>query len=301
MNTNSDNIYLISKRTKIYTFLFSFLIFLFGFIFNFPFQKTIENKLNKQISQIKNCNINYSKVNISLFLPSIELISPKVSGRCINSISSSINLSKFSLALNGPSFIPFGVRLKTTIYNKKNLLPIYLSQGFSSTTIKVPETKIKSSFISGLLNEKEYFKGDLLLETVINIKNKKAFDSAIKIKSENLSIPSMTIANFNLPYLKIGNLLLELILNDKNKLKIKTFVLGANYSPIMARATGYLTINQNKILKSKLNISGSIKFSDEFMEQFSIISMLLASKKQNEGSYEYSLKGIIQSPKFDFL
>ena len=69
----------------------------------------------------------------------------------------------------------------------------------------------------------------------------------------------------------------------------------------MARATGYLTLNQNKILKSKLNISGSIKFSEEFIEQFSIISMLFASKKQDEGNYQFSLKGIIQSPKFDFL
>ena len=301
MNTNSENIYLISKKTKFYTFFFSFLIFLVGFIFNFPFQKTIENKLNEQISQIRNCNINYSKMNLSVFLPSINLISPTISGRCISSLSSSINLSKFTLALNGPSFIPFGIRIKTTIHNKKNHLPIYLSQGLSSTAIKIPETKIKSSFVSDLLNEKVYFKGDLLLETIINIEDKKAVDSAIKLKSENLSIPSMTIANFNLPFLKIGNLMLELILDDKNKLKIKTFVIGANFSPIMARATGYLTLNQNKILKSKLNISGSIKFSEEFIEQFSIISMLLASKKQDEGNYQFSLKGIIQSPKFDFL
>ncbi len=301
MNKTPDNIYLISKKTKVYTFFFSFLIFFFGFIFNFPFQETIENKLNKQISQVRNCNINYNKMDLSLFLPSIDLISPKVSGKCISSLASSINFSKLNLALNGPSFIPFGVRLKATIYNKNNSLPIYLSQGFSSTTVKIPETKIKSTFISSILNEKEYFKGDLFLETVINVQDQQAINSAIKLKSENLSIPSMIIANFNLPFLKIGNLLLELALDNKNKLKIKTFVLGANYSPIMARITGYLNLNQNKILKSKLNISGSIKFSDEFLEQFSIISMLLASKKQDDGNYQFSLKGIIQSPKFDFL
>ena len=111
-------------------------------------------------------------------------------------------------------------------------------------------------------------------------------------------IPSQTINSFDIPKLDVKNFSLIAELSGKDNLNIKKFVVGDERSPLRANIEGKVTLNTRRIQNSELDLNIVVKFSEQFLESFGIISLFLDSSKQDEnGFYTINVKGPLSRPK----
>ena len=59
----------------------------------------------------------------------------------------------------------------------------------------------------------------------------------------------------------------QLVLDQNSKLSFSSFSIGSSNSPIIAKIGGDIKIDQNNFMKSRLNLKGEVKFSDDFLDQ----------------------------------
>ncbi len=260
-------------------------IFLIGFAINFPLHETIANYCLNKISSNKNCPISVHDIKTSFLFPSITFNKVIISNRCIKQLSN-LEIDKIELSSFFPSIYPFGIKLKANIYTKKSKITAYPIISFNTIILKIAESKIHYDDLKIFFDNNEYINAIFEITSLITLKNSIPTEAQIVVKSKNLTIISQEYSGLEIPHMALGN-----------------FLIKATYenSKIDIHATfkGLIKLNKNIIAQSKIDMSGDIKFSSYFINEFSIINFYLNNKKSINGSYQFDINGTLAKPTFN--
>ena len=268
----------------------------YGFVSNFSLESKIESLVKANLKKVRGCPISYDKLSLSYLVPGINFRNMELDGKCFKA-SSGLILSQVESTLGFPSFSPIGPTLNTIIKDKYSLINVSSAHSVSSHKIRIESQKLNAKSLNSLLN-KFKIEGLFNLTSVSELTKKSLKSLMINLKSNNLVIPSQTVNSFEIPKLNVKNLSLIAELSGKSDLNIKKFVIGDEQSPLRANIEGKVKINSRAIKNSQLNLNIVVKFSEQFLENFGIISLFLDSSKQDEnGYYTINVEGTLSKPK----
>ena len=270
------------KTSKI--ILLSFIFFIIGFFANFPFKDKINMFLGQTLKTNRTCPVSYSALDIKNLIFRYDLKSPVISGRCFGNPYSSLPLESLSMGVSRPSLVPVGVKLFADIKHQNSDLAIEVVAGIGSQILKIENSKLDLITLAPLIPDFEIL-GDLSLNTHMVIKKQALEEGKVVISSENLLVPSQTIKGFAINNLAIGTVLLDVVLESKNNLKVNKLILGNAESPIISEVSGTIKLVPNFPANSALNLKGKLKISPIFQQSMPILNLFLGGKKTDEKGF----------------
>jgi|GEM_PF-2291225 len=291
--------YEISNSSKIKIFLFTTLFLFAGLFFNFPLRDFIEQKLAMALVGLPNCPLTYKSLDVSYLLPGAELKNLSLPSQC-SPLQKEMQFTEVGVHFVGPSFLPPGIRFRITAKTLTKEVKIYFSQGLFKSVLKIPETDISGPLLQEILGDNP-IKGNILIEGLVELKGKNLNAVDLSLQSQNFITNPMEVQSFLLPELPFKTLSLRAKMDDGRTLQIQNFSIGDGKSPISITGKGKINLNQQVLDNSMLDINGGIAFSSTFLEQFSIIQLLLASKQQVSGRYQFTIKGALAFPQPSLL
>ena len=299
--TEQEDIYSSGRFPIKRTFLISGILIFLGFFFNFPITEIIKKNVAKTLTSLRGCPITYSKIEVEyLFFPKIILKNPSISGHCFGNPKEKLKFKELMVRLYIPGFLPPGIRFNIPIEKEKTKINAYLTLGFGSLHVNLKNSVINGKFISKFSPILKNIQGDINVNVLTTLVNKAPQDGDLLINSKNLKIGAQNISGIQLPTLNIGDLQLKAQFTKPN-LKIINLMIGNKKSPLKAKLTGSIKYDAKYPKRSKLDIKGSIFFSQSFISDFPILNILLAGKNANsEGGYNFELKGTLGAPKHKF-
>ncbi|MCK5884132.1 MAG: hypothetical protein KAG61_10600 [Bacteriovoracaceae bacterium] len=297
-----DDVYQKGKLHLAKTILLFSTVLCITILSNLSISDKLISAVETGIGSLRGCPISYSGIEFSWFPPSLSIKSPELGATCFGGRQSNrLELRNTPISLSFPSVYPPGIKLHTQLWKKKSntKINIYPTFAFGKTLLKITDTVVGHDLLTDIIGS-EIIKGSLDIESIIEIVNGSPTAGDILIKSKNLNIPKQTISGLTIPELKINNLQLKGSLL-KSKIKVISFLIGDETSPIVANFKGTIRLNKYNIKKSKLNLTGDIKFSQELLAAFPIINMLVIGKENQGGFYRVKLTGPLSSPKPQIL
>jgi len=293
-NLNTD-VYETSKGLIFLLMLMAGGSFFFGFIFNFSLEDKIISLIETNVKYNKKCPTQYKNLKLGYLLPKIRMTEINLSSRCIGT-KQNMSLKKIETSLAFPSFSPLGLSLDTRISDKYSKIDITSVHSLSSNYFKINSNKLNAKTFAPMLNN---FKlaGNFKVDSNIGLKKKNIESLILKVESKNFSIPSQNIQGFDIPNLNLGDLLLRARIKKKKKLEIQDLIIGKELSPIRAKISGNITLDKYNFVRSKLDLTATVKFSSAFLESFSMLTLFLDQSKQDEqGFYKMKIGGTLSRP-----
>ncbi len=275
-------------------------LFFATFVFTFPFEKTLLGFVEKVITSQRACPISYEKIELSYFMPGINFKNPTISGNCFQKPGNDLALDKLAVTFAGPNFSPFGVRFKALAETEQSHIEAYPAVGFSGRVVRITDTKIGADILSTLTGM-DLIVGELDIDGLVELAGNQVSSAKLKIESKSLKTSMTNIAGFLLPPMNLGSLLVLSELDASGKLFIEKLTLGSANSTLAANFKGDLTLNRYNMLYSNADLTGEVRFSDEFFEAIPIVKLLLQGKQPTDGFYKLELKGPLGQTRPNFL
>jgi type II secretion system protein N len=291
----TNDIYNLGRFPIKRTLSISAILLFLGFFFNFPITEIIKKNVAKSLTSLRGCPISYSKIEVEyLFFPKVILHNPIISGHCFGNPREKISFKELVVKLYIPGFLPPGIRFYAPIVHGETQIDTYITAGLGKMHLNVKDSNINGKFISKFSSVVKNIQGDINVNILSSMNNKGPTDGDILLKSKNIKLGAQNIMGIQLPSIKIGDLLLKAEFN-KPKLKIINLKIGNKASPVKAKLSGTITHNKKYPKGSKLNLKGSIYFSQSFISDFPILNILLAGKNANsEGGYNIKFTGTVK-------
>ena len=301
-----DEVYVLSKTFVTRVVIGAVLIFIFSVFSTFPVKENIALMVTNALQANRSCPISFEKVEVSFFLPSITIKDTAIEGACFNNQNTRLPLNDVKLYFFGPSLSPLGLKFKTEIQKGKTNLDIYLSAGMGSQSIRISESKLDAEIINIITGEKFLLGGIFDIDTVLFMEKGKLNSGNIFVKSSSLFIPTQNISTFEVPHMPVENLIFKATIEPEDKkfqkIQIENFEIGSNDAPILGQIKGPIKLNQSFVQSSELSLSGKVKFSKNFMDNFAILNLFLGGKStDNDGFYKINVSGSLGAPKPKFL
>jgi type II secretion system protein N len=279
----------------------SITLLIIGFVLNFPVNDIMTKQITKGLQTNSACPIIFDDLKITFFLPKVVLKKPIISGRCFKQPGQSLKLNDVKLSFAGPSFSPIGIKFKTQIKSGRTNINLFPTISLGGHLLRIDKTVIDSDLVNKLSGMSNLLRGTFNLTALINSSNESLQSGKLVLKSKNIIVPGQNIKGFDVPELNIGNFLLKANMKNSKTTEIIDFIIGNETSPIIATFKGTIKMNKYNFSFSEIDLIGEVKFSDKFMSDFSILNILLPSKKPIDGFYKMQLKGPLNrmiKPKF---
>lgn len=277
-----------------------FALFFLTFLWTFPFQETITNKVESVILGQRACPISYNEMSFTWFAPGIEFDKPVISGTCFQKPGNDLPLKSLAVTFAGPNFSPLGIRLKIIAQSEQSRFEAYPAAGFGSQIVRIVDTTIGADILNALTGM-NLLVGNIKVDGLIEIAQNQVSSAKFKLESKKLDTKATNIQGFSLPPMNLGSLLLTSELDASGKLFIEKLSLGANDSTLAANFKGSLQLNRYNILFSNADLTGEIRFSEDFHKAIPIVKLLLQGKEPTDGFYKLEIKGPLGQTRPNFL
>lgn len=293
--------YQFPELTKAKIILVSFLCFVLGFFIYFPISEKINDGIKKALYAIPGCSISYESLNFEFFLPKILVKEAKIPQTCLGQYGEPIALKQLRLNFQGPAFSPFGFKFRIDTQVEKMPLQVHIATGlFGEQVIRIEKNKIDLEALKPFIPNVE-LKGIVTTDLYARIDGKNFKELKLLLKSQDFVLPSQSISAFKLPTIPLNLFSLKAELNSTNKLQVLEFFMGDTEAPVRAKFQGPITLNQNNIMMSSLDLKGEVAFSDNFLEKFAIIKMFMDRFTKKDQFYQLQVKGALGAPQVDSL
>jgi type II secretion system protein N len=149
-----------------------------------------------------------------------------------------------------------------------------------------PMTILSNLKKSGTLNGTGSFSGDFTVPNTL--------DGETHIDVSKLVIDQQTLAGFALPRMSISEGKIE-VATEKGKLVFKNVKLGKTGDDVRATLTGDMVLGKSwdtSLLNAKVNFG----LSENVTKALVLVDALLAPGKQPDGTYTYTLGGMLSGP-----
>lgn len=297
-STLFDEIYLL-KGTTLRFIGYSVVAIVLGFVTHFPVKSILINNIEKGLATLP-CRLEYQSIDLGFFPPAVMLKAAKIPAGCLGD-NGQVKLSQFKVNLGLPSLYPFGLKLHTLITSDKSILHIYPLLTFGGIVIKIEDSVIDHQLINAL-STKIKMRGKFKPEILMTLKGNVVDSAEFKIEGQQFQIMGQNIMGFDIPDLNFQKLSTAGTLEGEN-LNLKKVELGDDNSPVVARIKGLIRINKVNALFSNLDLEAEMKFSDQFLQSFSILNLIwrLDQQTKHDGYYKMRLRGpltSLQNPEF---
>ncbi|MBY0518013.1 MAG: type II secretion system protein GspN [Bacteriovoracaceae bacterium] len=268
------------------------LSFMFAFLLYFPFEKKIETLVKSQLATLPGCRANFNSLHFEFFLPKVVLTDIQLPASCLGG-SNPIKLPRMALKFYGPSFSPFGLAFKMETELSGHEVGIHYAAGTSVQMINIQEPELPISALRSVLPMLPKIEGTVDLNVKVAVEGKNLNDLKILIQSQNLVVPAQNLTDFKIPRLALGNLSLKAESKGPRKIGIQEFILGKPEAAIRAKFSGTIDLATGAIAYSPVNMKGEAAFSEEFLQSFPILNLMLPQFTQKDGFYQIKLGGTL--------
>jgi type II secretion system protein N len=270
-------------------------ISLLAFMANISLKESIRNYVSGKILNNPACPVTYQNINVSFFLPKVILDDVLIDGLCFNSPGQSFQLKKMTLKFWGPSLLPPGILLKNIIENPDTTGNVYFTVSFSSQQIKLSDLNLGASTLNQFIRP-YLLAGHLNTNGLFKLSKNSLEEGQFHIKSRDLQIPAQTIFALMIPDLPFKDFSFKGQITNTKELQIQELIFGDEQSPIRGTVTGKVKLNMLDPKFSELDLTAEIRFVPEFLDNFTILKVLLASYNQKNGFYQIKLTGPLGQP-----
>lgn len=268
--------------------------FIIAFLANFPLEARIQRIVKQELAKLPGgCNPNFNGLSFGLLFPKVILTDVQVPASCLGKDGAPILMRSLSLYFMGPSFSPLGIAFKVSGDLNGQPLDIRYATGFSSQVIKIDEDSLNLMKLTSALPGVPRIDGRLRLGLRLETAGQKLSGIQILAESKNFLVPPQAMGDFRLPRLPVGDFRLKAQTTAPGKLKVDEFILGKPEAPVRAKFSGNIDLAQGNLAFSPVNMTGEAGFSQEFLDSFSIVNLLLASFTQVDGMYKIRLSGTL--------
>lgn len=271
------------------------IVFILGFIAYFPFMYKVKSTVKKQLNGIPGCSVDYDDINLEFFLPKVIIKDLVVPQSCFGKFGDPLKMDALYFYFRGLSFSPFGPHFK--IETNLQGLPIesYLTAGIGGIAINLRENVIEMKKLKKLLPALN-LSGKVTIDALVKLSGQKLSDLKLNIRSKDFTLPGQDIKGFKLATMRLNNLLLKADLVGK-KLKVHDFILGDEEAAVRANFKGHINMNQRNFIASTLDLSGEVAFSNDFLEKYAIIKLVMNKFDKKDEFYQIKLSGPLSRPK----
>jgi len=271
-------------------------VFFVSFLLYFPISAQVQSFIKKAVGSSPACPITYTDLGFQLFMPKVIVKNVNLPASCFGNSGAPIVLDNLFLHIRGLNFSPIGPHFKVETQLFGNPLEAFVTVGLSTMAINLDNTKLNLSELSKFLPAGVKLNGDIQVEALAKAGQSGIQDLNLKASSKNLIIPSQNIMGFALTTLNIKNLLLKTQMESNNMLRLTDLIIGADNSPIRGNLKGTIRLNQRNINASPIDLIGEVAFSQEFLDKYAIIGMVMNQFDKRDDFYQIQLKGALGSP-----
>lgn len=293
-----DEIYVTNKTFSLKVGLFVLLAFACAFLFNFPLEKNIKNFVEGAIAKNRACPLDYDELNVGFFLPKLSFSNLTVPGRCFQQPGQNLNFSQARLGLSMPSLWPLGIKLKLEAKGDGLQIKAFPRVSVTGTDVQIEDTFIEGKFLSKFLPLN--VKGKITIQGNGQLQGSQITKGSLKAESKDVFIPAQSIMGFNLISLPLKTFQLAGTYINKT-FNIKALRLGESSAPLHAEFRGTVKPNNANMMLSPLSLDGRVKFSDDFINELSLLRILLNGKPNRESYYYLRLDGTMGAAKPTFV
>lgn len=290
-NEINDEIYSPEEISKVKIFFLCFVLLFIGFLLNFNFSDRVNALVKPMLANNQSCPILYEKLEFELFMPKVIFKNPVILGQCFGQFNQKLPLKEMNIALQGPSFVPPGIKLKLHAKEGKTVINVIPSLSFGKKVIEIRESKLDANHLAVMFSDgKSPFQGMINVDGVFHLEGNKLSEGKLDMVSRNLVMPEQNIKGFLAPNMNLKTLSLKARVNKDSNLDIREFKLG-NGSPMGLNLRGRIFLNQESFGNSQVNLEGTLQTTPFFLESFALLKLLLPPDPNPNGLFKMKLKG----------
>ncbi len=269
-------------------------LFVMSFITFYPIGDKIKEQIKTHLANVPGCKPDFEQIRVEWFLPKIVISDLIVPSACLNKVGEPLKFRHLTLNFNLLSFKPFGPLFKLSTDFSGQPLEVYYAVGFGGQLIRLDQQKLHLTRLSPLISENFKMQGDITLDAKIIMDKSVLKDVKVYARSRNFVIPPQNIQGFSLNFLKVNDFSLKANQEEgTERLMIEEMILGDANSPVRAKFSGPIQVNQKMMAFSSLNIKGEVFFSDQFKQENPWIDLVTGPYSQKDGFYQVKLGGTL--------
>jgi len=282
----------LSKSKWILSLAATFFLSLFLY---FPISDKINGMIQSTLAANASCALSYEDVSFEFFLPKIVVSNLNIPGRCMGRSAKDIFLKETKLNIRGLSFTPFGPHflLETELF--KNKIEAYFTVGMGTFALNLQEAKINLKNLKELIPMVK-LDGNVTIDALVEFSSQGIEDLKAHIYSKDLIIPAQKVASFSFNSFNIQNLLLKAKKVGPNKIEVEELIIGNTNSPVRANFKGPIKLNNRNFGLSQLDLVGEIAFSKTFLENYSVVNLVMGKFNKKDDFYQIQLTGPLMRP-----
>ncbi|MCB9091682.1 MAG: type II secretion system protein GspN [Halobacteriovoraceae bacterium] len=299
-NVVYDEDYHFGAGNKLIIFFTLIILFFLGFFLTFPYKKIVDSMLFKVMANNPSCQVQFDDYNLNLLLLGVQFNNIQIPSQCLSPTQKAISFKEMGLHFGGINFSPFGIVLNAEVLQDQDLLEFNISTNGSEHYIKIQDQSIELDSFLKLLHEVANIQeiklsGKVLINAHVKISPRKAELYELQLSSKDFVVQSQNIRGFLIPKLDLGNLEVKTTGKD-DRVILEKFILGATQKPLFLDTTGSVNPNTQNPLMTQADLKINLFVSPDLLEKFSILNIVLAQFKKEDGSYQLSLKGPLIAP-----
>lgn len=286
----------VDYRTGIHRFLLflaMMMCFAVAFLANFPIEQRIQRIVKAELSKLPGCNPTFDGLSFSFLLPKVMLSDVQIPSSCLGQEGPPVIMRGLTLYFLGPSFAPLGVALKVSGDINGQPLNIRYSTGATSQVVRIEEDALNLAKLAPVIPGAPKVQGTLKLDLRLQMAGQQVQDIKLLAESTNFVIPPQSMGDFRLPALPVGDLSIKAASDGPRKVIVDQFVLGKTNSPVRANFKGNVELDEGGLAFSPVDLKGEVAFSQEFLDSFAILNLMLAQFSQKDGFYQVRLGGTL--------
>lgn len=285
------------SRIKIY-FYFFIVIFLFvlAFMNFFPVSNKLKGILKTSLRGT-GCNPDFDQIHMEWLLPKIVVSDLVLPANCLGQQGEPIKFAHLTLNYQLINFAPFGLPFRIDTELNGQPLTVYFVQGLGTRMIRLKDQNISLSRLDPMTGGKFKLTGSVTVDLNLQLANNLISHLSIIAQSKDFQIPSQSLQGFTLPNIKLNDFRLEATASNPPRINVEKFIVGDADSPIRANFKGHIELQEGAILFSQLDLTGDLKFSENFKQAIPLVDMMFQSFNQKDGFYQIRLGGTLGAPK----
>lgn len=297
-----DEVY-ITKAPYVRLVLIALAIIVAAFFINFPVKEKIKGAIVSAIKSNRACKINYSKLDLDLFLqPTVNFKDMIIPARCLGKRGSGISFEDVNLVLKRPTVLPPGLLFHATVKESLTNLNVFATTGITSSLIRIENSNIDGALIGAAAKLPVKLKGSLSVDALIENDYSQPTGGSFHITSKDLALPPQRVIILDIKGLSLAPMLLKGTM-DEGVVNLQRFQIGNSTTKLEAIfADGKITLNKKNPNRHMVDLEGRLRLSAELLKEFPILAPFLGTASlDNNGFYRIQLKGPISKLKPKFL
>lgn len=271
--------------------------FFLALLLYFPFLKVVQSQIQAALSTIPGCSIKTSQINFNFIPPSINIPKTNIPKRCFNQFGDDLIIKNTNLFFRGFTFDPIGphFKLETNILN--NNINALVTTGLDTIKINIHDNKINLNTL-----QKDFkalkLEGKVNLNTTATLADGNLKDLKLSLRSKSFGIASQNLSGFKLGNMPLRTLGILAQMNN-GKINVKQLILGDKEAPIRANFKGNVRPNSKFFMSSLVDIKGEVAFSNQFINEYSFINMIMGKFDKKDNFYQIQITGNLNGLQFN--